>query len=191
MVTQTRTFVRGEAGFPLLRLARRRLDVPHRSETRCPRDRRRRPTHHSFEGLELPDGAHGAVARTRRRGPGGRTGTQSRQPHHLVQPPPTWRTFRGLSPESAPSSGRCRFPRPHQGQPAPGTSTVTARMRPSRTLAASPGSEVDAEHTNSVRRSTPPSMHAYAWNGAVDTRWVIRPPSSTRTTSSSKIVDDH
>src|SRR3989442_12349055 len=47
-----------------------------------------------------------------------------------------------------------------QGEPAPGTSTVVARIRAPRWARASARGMAVAARTKSVRRSTPPSMHA-------------------------------
>ena len=47
-----------------------------------------------------------------------------------------------------------------QGEPAPGTSTVAARIRAPRWARASARGIAVAARTKSVRRSTPPSMHA-------------------------------
>ncbi len=47
-----------------------------------------------------------------------------------------------------------------QGEPAPGTSTVVARIRAPRWARASARGIAVAARTKSVRRSTPPSMHA-------------------------------
>src|SRR5262249_28710709 len=86
-----------------------------------------------------------------------------------------------LGPLDQRGAGAVEEERPHQGQPAPGTSTSTTSMRPARCARVSEATKLLAVHRKSVRRSGPPSMHAMACV-ATGMRCVTAPPSRTRST---------
>ena len=76
------------------------------------------------------------------------------RPHRREEPEQS-RAYSPTAPAGQPVS-RART----QGEPAPGTSTVVARIRAPRWARASARGMPVAARTKSVRRSTPPSMHA-------------------------------